>query len=134
MRHLSIAAALFSALFSPLAGPALGQAQVSVPGNQIIVLPGTDLTISLTQVQDQRCRADVQCVWEGLVRVELLLTGPRGCKETIVLCNRCEDGGRSASGMGHDFAYVGLSPGRDTIDKLGRDSTLTDYSFVLALD
>ncbi len=100
-----------------------------IGGGQTVALPGTQAMVTLTDVQDQRCPADVDCYWEGMMRVEL--TTADGA--LIVLCNLCEGAGREAMVAGRVVSLVGLEPGRDVLDPLGRLIGLNDYTVVLAV-
>lgn len=40
-------------------------AEITVPDGKEVSLPGSDVTIRLTGVDDARCPSDVDCYWEG---------------------------------------------------------------------
>lgn len=123
-------AALFLALTLPCAADPLPQ--VALRGSDPQPIPGTGMMLILTRVDDQRCPADADCYWEGMIRVEVTVLGPDAHQQGIVLCNLCDDGTSSAVVEGIEFTLIGLSPSRDELANLGRPPILTDYTATLA--
>jgi hypothetical protein len=107
--------------------------ELRVDGGAVVALPGTEATISLTDVQDVRCPSDVDCYWEGMIRVELTVTDGTS-SGVIVLCNMCDGAVREAVAAGRRVTLVGLEPGRDVLDPLSRLIVLEDYTVVLAVE
>lgn len=100
--------------------------QMELPGGEPVALPETDITLTLTEVEDQRCPAGVDCVWAGMIRVHLTVSTPTSMQQ-IVLCNRCEDASDLATAAGQTFGLIGLQPSTEELAKLGRDPVLADY-------
>jgi hypothetical protein len=109
-----------------------GGTELRVDAAHAVAVPGTDATVMLHAVQDVRCPSTVDCVWEGLIRVELAITDGRA-REVIVLCNACDEAGRAAVVAGRRVTMMRLEPGRDVLDVLGRAAVLDDYTVVLAV-
>ena len=87
---------------------------------------GDDITLILTEVEDQRCPAEVDCVWAGMIRVHLTVSTPTA-KQVIVLCNQCDDATDLATAAGQTFGLIGLAPSTEELAKLGRVPELGDY-------
>jgi hypothetical protein len=101
---------------------------IDLPGGVPTPIPGTALTVVLSDVTDQRCPSDVDCVWEGMIRAEItVLTGASGTT-IFTLCNACETGSSSQTVAGKSFTLGTLSPGRDVLDPLSRLIVLEDYT------
>ncbi len=101
--------------------------EITLKGGEGQVIPDTGVTLLLTKVDDVRCPPDVDCYWEGMVRVEItVMTAKRGL-EQIVLCNLCDDATGLATVAGLTIGYVGLSPTTEELAKLGRAPLVTDY-------
>ena len=100
--------------------------QLIVPGGAPVAVPDTDITLTLTEVEDQRCPAGVDCVWAGMIRVELTVSTPHS-KQEIVLCNQCEGATDLATAAGVRFGLVGIEPTTEELAKLGRAPVLGDY-------
>jgi hypothetical protein len=96
-------------------------------------VPGTDITLTLTEVEDQRCPAGVDCFWEGMIRVHLTVSTPTA-KQVILLCNQCEDATDLATAAGRTFGLVGLEPSTEALAKLGRAPELGDYRVIVNYD
>jgi hypothetical protein len=107
--------------------------QFSVPGGEPTKVPDTDITLLLTEVEDQRCPAGVDCVWAGLIRVHLTVSTPTS-KQVIVLCNQCDDARDLATAAGRTFGLVGLAPSTEELAKLGREAVLADYVVTVNYD
>ena len=105
---------------------------VIVAGTEV-PLPHSDTMIRLTGVQDVRCPSDVDCYWEGLIKIELTLTDAKGAMHDIVLCNLCDDATREAVALGYRFTFVRLEPGRDVLDHLDRPVFMSDYRLFLTV-
>ncbi|MFN4193566.1 MAG: hypothetical protein ACK4FR_11535 [Tabrizicola sp.] len=101
--------------------------QLTLPGGEPTRVPGTDITLTLTEVEDQRCPAGVDCFWEGIIRVRLSVMQD-GAIQEITLCNRCADNADLATAAGQTFGLIGLAPSTDQLAKLGRAPELTDYT------
>lgn len=104
--------------------------QLVVPGGGAAQVPQTDITLTLTEVEDQRCPAGVDCVWAGMIRVHLTVSTPRS-KEEIVLCSKCEDARDLATAAGQTFGLIGLAPSTDELAKLARPPELADYQLTV---
>lgn len=100
--------------------------EMSVPGGEPTAVPDSDITLLLTEVEDQRCPAGVDCVWAGMIRVHLTVSTPTS-KEVIVLCNQCDDARDLATAGGQTFGLIGLAPSTEELAKLGREPVLADY-------
>jgi hypothetical protein len=128
MRCLCAALALMLSLTMAMAE----EVELRVKGGDVVVLPGTAARIALTDVVDQRCPSDVDCYWEGLIRVELTVT-EGAASEVIVLCNMCDEATREGHVAGRIVTLMRLEPGRDVLDPLSRLVVLEDYTVVLAV-
>jgi hypothetical protein len=100
--------------------------QLTLVGGEATAVPETNITLQLTEVEDQRCPAGVDCVWAGMVRVHLTVSTPTA-KQEIVLCNQCDDARDLATAAGQTFGLVGLAPSTEELAKLGREPVLADY-------
>lgn len=120
-------------LFGATAGLA-DTTEISVHGGNAVYLPDSELMVYFAAVEDQRCPSAADCVWEGLIRVELELAIPGDTPETIVLCNACDGATRSAIFGNYTLTMVRLEPGRDVLDPMGRTPLLADYTLVLGGD
>ena len=100
--------------------------QLTLAGGEPTAVPDTGITLTLTEVEDQRCPAGVDCVWEGMIRVHLTVSTPTA-KQEITLCNQCEDATDLATAAGQTFGLVALAPSTEELAKLGRAPVLADY-------
>lgn len=100
--------------------------ELTLTGGQAVAVPEADVTLVVTEVEDQRCPAGVDCVWEGMVRVRLSVTTPAST-QTIVLCNRCDDGANLTTAAGWTFRLVGLQPSTEDLARQSRAPVLADY-------
>jgi hypothetical protein len=107
--------------------------QMTLKGGEAQLVLGTDITLLVTQVDDARCPPDVDCYWEGMIRVELTVSTPTS-QEEIVLCNQCDDGGYTAEAAGRRFGLVALAPSTEELAKLGRAPVLGDYLVTVNYD
>lgn len=107
--------------------------QMVLTGGQPIAVPETDITLLLTEVEDQRCPAGVDCVWAGMIRVHLTVSTPTS-KEVIVLCNQCDTARDLATAAGRTFGLIGLQPSTEELAKLGRKPVLGDYALTVNYD
>jgi hypothetical protein len=105
---------------------------ITVRGGQPTPVPGTDLTITLTDVTDQRCPADVACVWEGMIRLELDVV-QNATVTPIVLCNSCADATRDAEAAGHHITFTALNPTTEVLALLGSTPQLDIYAATLTI-
>lgn len=100
--------------------------QMTLTGGEAAQVPDTDVTLLFTKVEDQRCPAGVDCVWEGMIRVGLTVSTPTS-KQEIILCNQCDDARDLATAGGLTIGLVGLQPSTDELATLGREPVLADY-------
>ena len=105
---------------------------LSLAGGQPTPIPGTDLTITFTGITDQRCPADADCYWEGMMRLKLDVV--QDAKATpIILCNLCDGATRDADVAGHRISLVSLAPSTEDLALRGRDPQLSDYTATLTI-
>ncbi len=107
--------------------------QMVLIGGEPAAVPNTDITLLLTEVEDRRCPAGVDCVWAGMIRVHLTVSTPRSNQE-IVLCNQCEDARDLATAAGRTFGLVALAPSTEDLARLGRAPVLADYALTVNYD
>lgn len=100
--------------------------QLTVAGGEPTAVPGTDIILLLTEVEDQRCPAGVDCVWAGMIRVHLTVSTPAS-KQVITLCNQCDTATDLATAAGQTFGLIGLAPSTEELANLGRVPELADY-------
>jgi hypothetical protein len=105
--------------------------EVVLRGGEGTAIPDTGLVLLLTGITDQRCPPDVDCYWEGMIRAEITVLGPKPDLEQIVLCNQCEDGSGLVTVAGLTIGLVGLAPSTEELAKLGRAPLLTDYALTV---
>jgi hypothetical protein len=129
MRIVLAGVALILSLVSAMAAAG----ELRVKAGEVSNLPGTEATIALTAVVDQRCPSDVDCYWEGLIRVEVTVTDG-ATSQVIVLCNMCDEATREAVVAGLRVTLMRLEPGRDVLDRLSRLTVLADYAVVLLVE
>jgi hypothetical protein len=104
--------------------------ELTLAGGEPTAVPDTDITVTLTEVEDQRCPAGVDCVWAGMIRVQLTVSTPTA-KQEITLCNRCADATDLATAAGQTFGLIALQPSTEDLAKLGRAPVLSDYALVV---
>lgn len=104
---------------------------VALPGGAVVAVEGTSLHLRLTGVTDQRCPADVACVWEGMVQLTLTINPGGPDAQDVVVCNACEDGTATATDAGYVIIYRRLEPARSVIENLGRVPVLADYGVLV---
>ena len=100
--------------------------QLTLAGGEPTAVPDTDITLILTEVEDQRCPAGVDCVWAGMIRVHLTVSTPTA-KQDITLCNQCDNASDLATVAGQTFGLIGLAPSTEELARLGRAPVLADY-------
>jgi hypothetical protein len=105
--------------------------EVTLKGGEGQVIADTGVTLLLTKVDDARCPPDVECYWEGTVRVEITVMTATTELEQIVLCNMCDDASGLATAAGLTIGYIGLSPSTEELAKLGRAPLVTDYELTV---
>ncbi len=105
--------------------------ELTLKGGEGQVIPDTGVTLLLTRVDDQRCPADVDCFWEGMIRAEITVMTAKPELTQIVLCNQCEDGEGLVTVAGLTIGLVGLAPSTEELAKLGRAPVLTDYALTV---
>lgn len=124
---------LMAALFCATAALAK-TTEISVPGGSAVYLPDAETMVLLSAVQDVRCPSTVNCVWEGMIRVELELAVPGDRPEIVVLCNACEGAARTADYGRYTLTLLRLEPGRVVLDPLNRLEELRDYTVILGVE
>jgi hypothetical protein len=110
------------------AASALADQTIDLPGGVPTPIPGTALTVVLSDVTDQRCPADVDCVWEGMIRAEITVLTGAGATRTFTLCNACDTAGVPQVIAGKTFALGELRPNREFFRPLSRNAILSDYT------
>jgi hypothetical protein len=105
--------------------------EVTLKGGEGTPIPDTGLILLLTKIDDQRCPPQVDCYWEGMIRAEITVLGPKPPLQQIVLCNQCEDATGLATVAGLTIGLVSLSPSKEELAKLGREPLLTDYELTV---
>ena len=108
-------------------------AEIAVRAEGPTLVPGTNISLTLMDVTDQRCPANVACIWEGLIRVELSVTNGTDAPKTIVLCNLCDGATRDAGMPGHTVSLLRLDPPVEFFLPLNRNPMLHDYTVTLAI-
>ena len=108
--------------------------EITMTGGEAHVIPETGITLVLTKVEDGRCPARTLCVWEGLIRAEITVTGPDSAPQQIVLCNQCDDATGLASAAGLTFGLIALAPSTEELSGLGRAPVLGDYRLTVTHD
>lgn len=98
-----------------------------LPGEVPVMDPASGWTFELEKVTDQRCPADVQCYWEGLILLEISVTGPDAKPQQIVLCNLCDEAKRTASLDGVTLRLSALTPSTEKLAMRKRGPILSDY-------
>jgi hypothetical protein len=113
--------------------PALAQTPpLALFGTTPTPVPGTDVTVQLTGVTDQRCPVDVACVWQGMIRLELAVTAGTNAPEPVILCNTCEGAGPDAVVTGgYKMHLREVFPSTADLAVLGHDPVLADYTITL---
>jgi hypothetical protein len=108
--------------------------RLTLRGGEGAIVPDTGLTLLVTKITDERCpyEPNMACVWEGMVRAEITVLGPRPEMYQIVLCNLCDDGAQTTTAAGLTLTYIGLAPSTEELAKLGRAPLLTDYELTVA--
>jgi hypothetical protein len=101
--------------------------EITLQGGVAQAVSDTGITLVLTRVEDSRCPAGVDCVWEGMIRVELTVT-TAATEEQIILCNQCNDASGLATAAGQTFGLIGLAPSTEELARLGRAPELADYT------
>lgn len=105
--------------------------QITLKGGEGQTIPDTGVTLLLTGITDQRCPAGVDCYWEGMIRAEITVLGPKPELMEIILCNLCDDGSRDAKVAGVSLTLIRLAPSTEDLAKLGREPRLTDYALTV---
>jgi hypothetical protein len=118
-----------------LAAPAPAET-LRLTGGTPTPVPGTELRVTLTEVQDQRCPPDVDCYWEGMIRISLMVyydlhRAPAAFP--IFLCNLCDGATRQMTTEGFTFALEGLEPSTADLAALGRPVELADYTVLVTV-
>jgi len=105
--------------------------EITLIGGEAQTLADTDVTLRLDRVDDGRCPAGADCLWEGTIRVEISVITAAPEQQQIVLCNLCDDASSLATAGGMTFGLVALSPSTDDLAQLGRPPELGDYRLTL---
>jgi hypothetical protein len=105
--------------------------EITLKGGEALVIPETGVTLLLTRIDDSRCPADVDCVWEGMIRAEITVMTTAPDLTQIVLCNACDDASGLATVAGLTFGLVSLAPSMVDLAKLGRPPLVTDYALTV---
>jgi hypothetical protein len=105
--------------------------EVTLRAGEEQAIPDTGVTLLLTGITDQRCPPDVDCYWEGMIRAEITVLGPRDDQQQIVLCNLCEDGTGLATAAGLTIGLVSLAPSTEELAKYARPPILSDYELTV---
>jgi hypothetical protein len=106
--------------------------QLTLRGGTGVMVAETGVNLLLTAVTDQRCPPNVDCYWEGMIRAEITVQGPKPDLQHIVLCNLCDDGDRSATVAGLTFNLMSFAPSTEELAHLGRAPLLSDYALTVA--
>jgi hypothetical protein len=126
MRHILAALLL-------MITPALAQTPpLALVGTTPTSVPGTDVTLQLTNITDQRCPANVTCVWQGMIRLELAVTAGSNAPEPVILCNACEGASPDAVVKGGYILHLReVFPSTTDLALLGRPTEIADYTITL---
>lgn len=125
---------LILALITTLLLPTLALAKdqtLQLTGGTTTQIPGSDLSLTLTNVQDSRCNPLADCVWEGMIRVTIAVSGGKSAPQTIDLCNMCDGATRKATIAGWTVELVRLEPSQDLLYAMNRLTVLQDYTVEL---
>lgn len=122
-----------------VAQPAM--AEVSITTGRPVPLQGgtpvfdkdSGVRLALIDVTDQRCPAEVDCYWEGMIRLEISVQPASGTAETVILCNICDDGDRSAAAAGLRLYFDTLAPSTADLARMARTPILSDYTATIGL-
>ena len=125
-------------LLACVAGAALaGPVTLALPGGETVMMgaqsPVPGLTLTLTEVTDQRCPSAADCYWEGTIRAVIAVQNGAGAVQMVVLCNLCDDGHRTAVAAGVTLTLDHLKPRVEVIEGLGRAAVLADYVVVVGV-
>ena len=104
-----------------------------LPGDRWVADPATGASFRLSGITDQRCPADVACVWEGMIRLEIEVVPAPDDSRRIVLCNACADGAPTARLPGMVLRLEGLEPSTAALARKARLPVLQDYTAGIAL-
>ena len=105
--------------------------ELTLAGGYAEFLPGSETMVRVAAVQDARCPAAADCVWEGTIRVTLELAVPGDPPEIYDLCNSCDGAAPSADVGGYILTLVRLEPGREVLDLVSRLPVVQDYTVIL---
>jgi hypothetical protein len=107
--------------------------ELRLPAGERVMLAGTNVGMTLTEVQDQRCPLEADCYWEGMIRAVLSVRAGDADLPAVVLCNLCDDGTREAVIAGLRVTLVRVEPDREGQAKMGRAPELRDYVAVVTV-
>lgn len=106
---------------------------LDLPGDRDVTDPASGAVFRLTEVTDQRCPHDVECYWEGMMRVGIAVQLASGEHHEVILCNLCDEGGRTAELAGITLRFEGLEPSTAALAERARLPVLQDYTARIAL-
>lgn len=101
---------------------------LDLPGDRDVTDPASGAVFRLTEVTDQRCPHDVECYWEGMMRVGIAVQLASGERQVVILCNLCDEGGRAAELAGMTLRFEGLEPSTAALAGRARMPVLQDYT------
>lgn len=108
-------------------------ATVTLPGEVAVPVSGTNFTLTLVEVEDSRCPAGLECVWQGSASVRITVALPGQAPQDIRLCDFCQDIPATIAIAGHRISFVDLTPSTDDLAALGRSVSVSDYRLALSL-
>lgn len=137
MRRLFLAFAVLGVLAVPawaddLTLAVTGGTPLILPEGGVLGLDGPGVELEIIAVTDQRCPSDIECYWEGMIRVELTVTSG-DIVDTLILCNACDDGHRDGAAAGYAFTLFRVDPARDALLRLDRMPVPSDYTLLLTV-
>lgn len=118
---------LLTALPAPLLAEAAPERILQLPGDVPVLDLTSGWTFELEKVTDQRCPADVDCYWEGLILLEIRVTAPGSAPQQVLLCNLCEEADRTAALGGVVLRLSALTPSTEKLALRKRGPILADY-------
>ena len=92
-------------------GPASPPYTITVSTEQPATIAGEALTVELEAVKDNRCAAEVQCVWAGTAEVALRVRKAGAAPGAVTLGALAADGAPVPVYGAYRFSLVRLEPG-----------------------
>jgi len=81
-----------------------GGQKVEISRGQTVVVPGTELELTFIRAtEDSRCPENVQCIWAGVLVVEIEVKSGNGERKKILITDTPFQGEASADAL---FSYV----------------------------